>query len=122
LPGRGLASDTAAWSLAGAGVAVGVIWLGLISVWRARSRPPMEAASLFLSGLALTYLLLPLAHHWLLTPPHFRYISSASNFFAFHPAIQLLVLCVAASLAFAAVQFQRRLRRRCPSHSPRRTK
>jgi len=125
LPGRGLLSSATAWRLAGGGVAAGVIWLGVISVLRAQRaqrRPPMEAAPLFLSGLGLTYVLLPLVHYWLFTPPDFRYITAASNFFAFHPAVQFVDLCGAAILAAAAVQFQERLRRRFSSQSPRRTK
>jgi len=42
---------------------------------------------------------LPVVHHLLATPPAYRYISTASNFFAFNVGLQVLVLVVAAGLA-----------------------
>lgn len=117
LPDHGLVSTATAWAFAGGGVAVGMVWLGLVSGLRAWRWPPMRPAPLFLSGLGLSYVLMPLAHYLLLTPRRFRYISAASNFFAFHPAVQLAVLSVAAILAIAAVQFQKGLRQRFCSRS-----
>ena len=122
LPERGLVNTATAWRLAGGGVAAGVIWLASVSVLRTWRHPPMKAAPLFVSGLALSYVLMPLAHYWLLTPPDFRYISAGSNFFAFHAGVQLLDLCVAAILATATAQFQTRLRRRFCAFSPGRPK
>ncbi len=57
---------------------------------------------------SLTYLLLPLVHHLVATPPTYRYISAASNFFAFDPLLQLLTFCVAVGLALATVWLRRR--------------
>jgi hypothetical protein len=121
LPARGLIDSATAWRVALGGFAAGAIWLVAVSVLRVRRHPPMGWTALFLSGLAMSYLLLPLVHYGLLTPPHFRYISAASNFFAFNPVVQLLDLCAAAILAAAAVQFQRRLRGRTRAHCQGRT-
>ena len=56
--------------------------------WRGRETP--GAGALLITGLALSYLVLPLVHHLVATPPGFRYISTAGNFFAFKPAVQAL--------------------------------
>ncbi len=106
LPGRGLSVSVAmAWLLAVGGILAGVVWLvGLtfLRVWR--HRPTPSAPALFLAGLGLSYLLMPLIHHLMATPPAFRYISTSSNFFAFNLNLQLFVLVVAASLAVGVTQ------------------
>ncbi len=112
LPGHGLVSRATAWTFAGGGVAVGAIWLAAISGLRVRRRQPMGFAPLYVSGLSLSYLLMPLVHYLLFTPSEFRYISAASNFFAYHPAVQFMALSLAAILTIAAVHLQKGLRRR----------
>jgi hypothetical protein len=62
--------------------------------------------------LALSYLLLPLIHHLLATPPGYRYISTASNFFAFNLFVQAFAVAVAAGLAAGATGGRRWLERR----------
>ena len=42
---------------------------------------------------------MPVIHYWVATPPAFRYISTASNFFAFDSGVQALTLGVALSLS-----------------------
>jgi hypothetical protein len=61
-----------------------------------------------MAGLSESYLLLPLAHHLLATPLAYRYISTASNFFAFNLGLQILVFGVATGLAVVAVWLRRR--------------
>jgi len=61
------------------------------------------------SGLIWSYLLAPLAHHLLLTPPGYRYISTASNFFASSPAVQALSFLVLALQARGAEWLHRRV-------------
>ena len=104
LPGRGLSvSPIVAWGAAVGSFVAGALWLALLSVLRRwRRRPPPSALALFLAGLALSYLLLPLAHHLLAGPPGFHYISDAANFFAVNPLVQLLALLAAAGLAVGA--------------------
>lgn len=90
----------ALWTLALAGVYAR--WRG--ATWR--------ASHLMVSGLSLSYLLLPLIHYLLFTPPAFRYISVADNFFASTLPGQALGFAATVGLAWGAVAFQRRIARR----------
>jgi hypothetical protein len=114
LPARGLSvSPTIAWAIALGSVAAGAAWLALMSSFRWwRRRPAPSALALLAAGLALSYVLMPLVHHLLGTPPQYRYITTASNFFAFSPWLQALVLAAAAILALGATTVRRRIDRR----------
>lgn len=108
LPARALIGGPAAIAAAGGAFAGGAIWLALLGwVQRRRGVPPPSGASLFLAGCAWTYLLLPLAHHLLATPPGYRYITVAANFFAGSTAVQLLTWALAAALAWGAAWLRR---------------
>ena len=61
---------------------------------------PLPPLAVFLAGATIAWLLLPLMHYLLFTPADFRYITTASNFFANSPAVQALSLAVAALLAW----------------------
>jgi hypothetical protein len=110
LPGRGVSvSVAAARMFAVSAILAGIVWLGMMTVLRAWRHTPLPGASLLLvAGLSEAYLLLPLAHHLLATPPAYRYISTASNFFAFNFGLQILVFGVATGLAVAAAWLRRR--------------
>lgn len=111
LPGRGLSvSVSVVYLMVLGGAFAGVVWLGIMTglrVWRRKSPP--GAGALFVAGLCLSYLLMPLVHHLLATPPQYRYISAASNFFAFNLWVQLVVFFVAAILALGVARLRRRL-------------
>ncbi len=91
----------------------GAIWTlalaGGYAQWRGAG---WRTSHLLVIGLCLSYLLLPLVHYLLLTPPAFRYISVADNFFASTLPGQALGFAAAAGLAGGAVAFQRRIARR----------
>lgn len=108
LPGRGLSVSVGTIYLVAFGSTIaGVIWLGIMTGLRAwQQRPSHRAVELFVSGLCLSYLLMPLIHHLLFTPSEYRYISASSNFFAFNIEVQLLVLFVAAALAIGITRFR----------------
>jgi hypothetical protein len=110
LPARGLSVPVPLlWLIAIGGPASGVVWLGVMTglrAWRRRSSP--DATTLFVAGVCQSYLLMPLVHHLFSTPPGYRYISTASNFFAFNPGLQLLVFLVAAALAIGATRLRQR--------------
>ena len=121
LPGRGLSvSPAVAWGAALGGLGGGALWLALVGPWRRRRRrEPPGAVAIFAAGLALSYVLLPLAHYLLAGPPGFRYVSDAANFFAVNPLIQLLALLAAAALAAGATARRRRRDgRRAPAARP----
>jgi hypothetical protein len=111
LPGRGVSVSMPLGILfAFGGLLAGMIWLGIMSGMRAwRHRPTPSAIALLAAGLCLSYLLLPLVHHLFATPSGRRYISTASNFFAFSLVLQLVVFAVAAGIAVGVT----RLRKRC---------
>lgn len=112
LPGRGLSVTVPlAVLISAGGIVVGAAWLGVMSgLRRWRERPDPSAVELFAAGVCLSYLLLPLVHYLVATPRAYRYISTASNFFAFHPGLQILAFAVAAGLA-AVVTWLRSWRR-----------
>ena len=110
LPGRGVSiTMPVAVLFAFGGLLTGMIWLGIMSglrAWRRGHHP--AAGALLASGLCLSYLLMPLVHHLFATPPGWRYISTASNFFAFSPILQLAVFAVAAGLAIGITRLRER--------------
>ncbi len=112
LPSRGLAvNHTVAWLFAIGGFVVGAIWLvgmSILRIWWHKEMP--SAGALILAGLGLSYVLMPLVHHMLATPPAYRYISTASNFFAFNLGIQFLAVGVATGLAVGVTNRRRWLR------------
>ena len=79
-----------------------------LRAWRHRPRPTTSAV--FVAGLCLSYLLMPLVHHFLFAPPAYRYISASSNFFALSVGVQSLAFFMAAMLAFGSTRLRRRLR------------
>ena len=109
LPAKGLASVQTAFLLAIGSLVAGSIWMVIVAWVRVKSKkPPIRAMSLFMAGLCLSYLLLPLLHYLLLVPPKFRYISASTNFFAFSMIGQIVVFLVAAALAVGSAELQTR--------------
>lgn len=108
LPSRGLSvSPTTVWIFAVGGLLGGTIWLALMSLlrrWRQTMTP--SAIALFMAGAGLSYLVLPLVHFIFFTPLEYRYISTASNFFAFNWGLQIVTFIVAFGLAAAATSFR----------------
>jgi hypothetical protein len=108
LPGRGLMVTVPLAVLAAVGgTLLGIGWLVVMTglrAWRRQSLP--KACEVWGAGLALSYLLLPVVHHLLATPPAYRYISTASNFFAFNVGLQVLVFVVAAGLAVGVTRLR----------------
>lgn len=113
LPARGVSlSPAVGWFFAIGSIVAGALWLAgmsLLRLWRHKDIP--GTGSLLLAGLGLSYVLMPLIHHLLATPPGYRYISTASNFFAFNVGIQILAVIVAAGLAVGVTSVRRRLGR-----------
>jgi hypothetical protein len=108
LPGQGLVRVPVAVIIAGGGFLAGCLWLSLMTGLQAwRRQLLLKADVILVSGLCLSYLLLPLIHHLLFVPPDYRYISTASNFFAFHFGIQLLTFLLALLLALAITHWRR---------------
>jgi len=84
-----------------AGLIFGMFWLGAMSLVRVLWAPKSRASggALFLSGLCVSYLLMPLVHHVLGTDGYF-YISDHDNFFAQNIPLQLATWAISAALAF----------------------
>ncbi len=103
-------SANALWfgALATVSVILGGAWLGLVTgaqVWL--RQPTISAVRIWVAGLGVSYLLLPLLHYLFLVPPAWRYVSVSANFFANTPGVQLTCLGAAAALA-GTVPFWRR--------------
>lgn len=108
LPARGVIGAALAYPLALGGTLAGAAWLLVMSGLRARRRRVSPGAGpLLAAGLCLSYLLMPLVHYLVAGPVTVRYISTASNFFAFGPIVQWLVFCTAALLAFWITRLRR---------------
>ena len=103
-------------------VAVGMVLLTMMTVfyyWRRQAEVP-DAGALFIAGLDVTYLFLPLYHHlfwckdhgsWT-DPDYFAYISDADNYFARSPLLQIVVWIVVALIALGFTRLRSRLRER----------
>jgi len=119
LPGRISITCPVAWLFAVGGTLAGFAWLGVMSVLRAWRRTGSPSATqLLAAGLGLSYVLMPLVHHLLATPPGYRYISTASNFFAFDWRIQMLIYGVAIGLAAGITRLRARWERRPSGFEP----
>ena len=114
LPGRGLSvSPTVVWIFSIGSIVGGIVWLSVMTwlrIWQQQDMPRFLA--LLLSGFGWSYLLMPVVHYWLATPPAYRYISTASNFFAFEPGVQILTFAVALGLAWGTTIFRRKIVRK----------
>jgi|YelNatPaOPRAMG01_1025707.scaffolds.fasta_scaffold72775_2 hypothetical protein len=90
---------------------VGALWTFFLAMGYVRWRHKVWRGShLLVSSLCWSYLLLPLVHHILLTPPGLHYISVAENFFAATPGGQALSLLTAGGLAVGTTILQRRIK------------
>ena len=109
LPGKGFASAPAAYGVAFGSLLAGALCLAGLTWLRAwRHKPQMGLGQLLAAGLCLSYVLLPLVHHLVFTPPDYRYISTSSNFFAFDPGVQLLSFGATVLLAVGVAKGLRR--------------
>ncbi len=110
LPSQGLSIREPVAALVAIGsIVIGAGWLVVMTglrLWRHKSLP--GASALLASGLGSSYLLLPLLHY-LLGRVEYRYITTASNFFAFHFSLQLFIFIVAGGLALGVTMLRRRL-------------
>lgn len=111
LPARGVwVAPELAWLVALGATAIGLSWLLAMTALRlARRRPMPGAVALMWSGVAWSYVLLPLAHHVLGTPDEYRYISTASNFFAYDVRVQVAVTLVAIGMAVLVTRWRHRI-------------
>lgn len=108
LPQRGLINPGAAYLFALGSVGATIIWSGVMTgLRRWQGKPWPSAKALLAAGFSLSYLLLPLVHHLFSTPREYRYISAASNFFAFNLLLQLAVFLIAGLLAMSITQLRR---------------
>jgi hypothetical protein len=87
---------------------IGGGWLIVLTLFRTRRRlPAWSVGRLFSSGLCWSYVLMPLGHYLLLTPPQYHYITVAANFFAPTFGLQVFSCGLAFLMALGAVSFQR---------------
>lgn len=109
LPQQGLVSPRVAWTV-GLGLSLaGIIWtLAIAWVYMRRHQTPWKAPALFIAGLQISYLLLPLTHYLFMTPSRYRYISSSQNFFAFNPILQITTWGIAILVCLTAVVLQKK--------------
>lgn len=110
LPHVGLTTTPTAYSVAVGGTLFGLIWSIVMIRLQTRFYPIKHngvAVKLYVIGLCLSYLLLPLFHYLFLTPPAFRYISTSANFFALNKNIQLLGLVAGMFMVILLEKLQR---------------
>ena len=82
-----------------ASLVVGVVWLFVVTgmrLWLRRRIP--SAGALFVAGLCIAYLLMPLVHHLVGTDGYY-YISDSDNFFAKNWGVQAAAWLVTAATA-----------------------
>lgn len=100
LPGKGLSvSNDLARAVAAGSVLFGLAWLGAAAyVQRRRRQAPFAPLDLLRAAFLGCYVALPTLHHLFATPPGYKYITTAENFFASSLALQaatwLLALAV----------------------------
>jgi hypothetical protein len=122
LPGRGILTMPVAYRVVAAALVFALVWTaGWLRLYQHRHGHPLAAAKVLLASTTEAYLVLPLVHYWLFTPAEYRYISTASNFFAISPAVQLLtyvMVLLVLALAYLPLRWRisdPRTRRAAPS-------
>jgi hypothetical protein len=93
-------------------LAVGVVWLFVVTglrLWLRRRIP--SAGAMFVAGLCIAYLLMPLVHHLVGTDGYY-YISDSDNFFAQSWGFQAVAWLVTAATATGVTWVRGRLARR----------
>jgi len=109
LPQQGLINPTVAYIIGIGSTIIGIIWGFLIGwIYVRRQQTHWTTFQLITSSLQISYLLLPLVHHLLMTPPRYRYISSTQNFFATNPLLQITVWGIAFLVCISIVAFQKK--------------
>jgi hypothetical protein len=78
----------------------------VLRIWRRKQIP--AAIEVFIAGLCVTYLLMPLVHYIIFTNGHF-YISDSDNFFATNAAMQALTWLIVAAMVFGLTRLRERL-------------
>lgn len=99
LPSQGFYLSRDTYLLAFGSMIIGAIWSGsILKLCLTRMAISFNAIEVILAGAMLSYLLLPVAHYLFLVPPEFRYITTASNFFASSWTVQiaswLITICL----------------------------
>jgi len=103
----GRVSPGMAYGLALGGTLVGALWSCGVVVLRAfRSEAEWETRHLIASALIWSYLVGPVVHYLLLTPPGYHYITAASNFFASSPTVQAFCFLTLGLEAWIVTGFQ----------------
>jgi len=100
--------------------AAGLLAMTMLYGWRRRTAVP-GAPHLFLAGLGVAYLFLPLCHHLFFCqdsgrwadPGYFGYIPDADNYFGRDVVLQIGVWTVVALVALGVTRLRLWLRRRC---------
>jgi hypothetical protein len=105
LPSRDLTVSRATFSMSSLGLITGIMWvMGAAWLRTVQRKSALAASEIFYAGLTLSYVILPFIHYLLLTPPDTHYITTASNFFASVPAVQLLSWGISALVALIATR------------------
>jgi hypothetical protein len=90
LPSQGLMAITLAYYGGLGGLIAGMFWISGVAFLRSAMRKhPLDPYTIFVSGMTVSYVLLPFFHFVLVTPPYARYITTATNFFASTRIVQL---------------------------------
>jgi len=85
----------------------GAVWSSLVARIHSRRRGKCWGVkNLLISAFCLAYLLGPLMHYLLLTPPNCHYITVAENFLAQNPVTQIACFLAVTILAYAIVKVQ----------------
>ncbi len=100
---------TRAYGIAlGSNLIGGAVACGIGYGYRILRRNVWKTGHLIVGALIWSYLLAPLVHHLFLTPPRYRYISVADNFFASTPTVQALCFLALGVQAWLVVRVQQK--------------
>jgi hypothetical protein len=107
LPATGLVKPGLAYGVAAVGTLGGACWSLVVGwLYAQRREEAWTPFRVFISGVTLSYLVIPLVHYLLFTPLAYRYISLADNFFARTIPLQLFSFAVAGGLSLGVVRLQ----------------
>jgi len=107
LPNRHMMEGVTAVLIAAAGIGGSALWLGVVTVARARSgREAPTAPQLVASAACWVFLATPLSHYLLFTPSAYRYITSSANVFGYEPTTSAATALVAVAMAVGVTRWR----------------
>jgi hypothetical protein len=94
------------YALAGMSIVFQIGWLSITCYERrVKKLPKPNWSHIYLTGLFISYTILPLVHYLCMTPLEIKYITTAQNFFSLNLPLQAAVFLIPAGITWGIVRY-----------------